>query len=241
MNGSAEASVKTSKISAVIPAAGQGLRFGESTPKQFKVLAGRPLLFHTLGPFLALPGITEIIIAVPNDWIANLPGQIEQIDPRGKIRLVEGGKRRQDSVFNAVKATDTDTDIIIIHDAGRPFVTEQMIIDCLRACENQPGAIAAVPAHDTVKEVSSGQNLITRTIPREIIWLAQTPQAFKKNVLIEALQAAERDNIAGTDEAALVERLGYRIAVVNGSPGNLKITTPEDWQYARAIMEDKNG
>ncbi len=241
MSGSTEASVKTSKISAVIPAAGQGLRFGESTPKQFKAIAGSPLLFHTLRPFLALPGIIEIIIAVPKDWITDLKKQINKIDPQGKIGLVIGGKRRQDSVFNAVKATATDTEIIIIHDAGRPFASQQMIIDCLLACENHPGAIVAVPAHDTVKEVSSGQNLITKTIPREIIWLAQTPQAFKKAILLEALQAAERNNISGTDEAALVERLGYRVAVVMGSRGNRKITTPEDWQYAQAIMEDKNG
>lgn len=235
-----EEKVNSCKVSAVIPAAGQSLRFSGKTPKQFKDIAGQPLLFHTLKPFLSQSAITEIIVVVPTDWIATLSTAIKQIDFQGKIRLVAGGKRRQDSVFNGVKATTEDTEIVIIHDAGRPFVTEQMIIDCIVACNNHDGAIVALPARDTVKDVSTGSHHINGTIPRETIWLAQTPQAFPKKILIEALRSAHTYNISGTDEAALVERLGYQVAVVEGSPQNLKITTLEDWQYAASILERKD-
>jgi len=225
------------KICAIIPAAGHGLRFGGSMPKQFKEFGGRPLLLHTMQPFIASSKIAEIIIAVPADWIGEISELMAGIDCDQKIELVAGGERRQDSVNNSLQAVAADTDIVVIHDAGRPFVTEKMIDDCINACEQHAGAIVALPARDTVKSVAAGGHHIERTIPRSIIWLAQTPQAFQKDILVAALQAADSENISGTDEAALVERLGYEVAVVEGTPMNIKITSPEDWQYAISILE----
>jgi len=227
------------KISAIIPAAGHGLRFGGSMPKQFKNIGGRPLLLHTVQPFVVSSKITEIIIAVPSDWIGEISELIAGIDNDQKIKLVAGGERRQDSVNNGLQAVAADTDIVVIHDAGRPFVTEKMIDDCISACEHHAGAIIAMPARDTVKSVATGEHHIEGTIPRSTIWLAQTPQAFQKDILTTALLAADSENISGTDEAALVERLGHQVAVVEGSPKNIKITTPEDWQYAATILEQQ--
>ncbi|MFH1851128.1 MAG: 2-C-methyl-D-erythritol 4-phosphate cytidylyltransferase [Candidatus Neomarinimicrobiota bacterium] len=227
-------------VSAIIPAAGRGLRFGGSVPKQFLTLGNTPLLFHTIKPFLALPEIGEIIIVVPEKQIVELDSLLQPIDLERKIRLIAGGERRQDSVQNGLAAVAPECELVVIHDAGRPFVTEKMIRDCIAARGNNAGAIMALPASDTVKRVVPGSRVIAETIPRETIWLAQTPQVFRKSILLEALVAAEREGISGTDEAALVERLGYQVVIVNGSPRNFKITTPDDWETARRIWEAEN-
>ncbi len=217
------------------------MRFGDSTPKQFIEINGVPLLFHTLAEFLKHPGIAEIIIAAPEDWLPRLEREIDQRQLSGRVKLVAGGARRQDSVKNAVAASDPANSIILIHDAGRPFVTAAMISASIAECTKvDGGVIIALPASDTVKQVQSATKNITQTLDRESIWLSQTPQTFHRPVLIKALEAAEREAIAGTDEAALIERLGYTVKVLPGSPLNIKITTPEDGQYARIILGERN-
>lgn len=198
-------------------------------------------MFYTLQPFLSHTRVTEIIIAAPPDWITRLEQQIAKRQLSDRVRVVAGGERRQDSVSNGLQATDSANEIILIHDAGRPFVTPEMIAAAITGCEKTDGGtIVAVPATDTVKTVPAGTAKISATLPRNEIWLAQTPQVFPRAVLLEALAAALRDGICGTDEAALVERLGYTVTVVPGAVTNIKITTRAEWQFATILLGEHN-
>ncbi len=231
--------VSSSNVSAIIPAAGQGLRFGGKGLKQFKLLAGKPLFVHALEVFAFHDDINEIVIPVPADKVELTKAEIASRSFKKPVTVVAGGARRQDSVQNGLNALTGTAEIVVIHDAGRPFITTGMISGVIAGCKNHDGAIVAQPASDTVKLVNPGSHHISKTIPRETIWLAQTPQAFRQPQLQEAMATASRDGIAGTDEASLLERLGHIVAIVPGSPENLKITSPEDWQQAAAILEGK--
>ncbi len=225
------------KVSAIIPAAGSGARFGGK--KQLKVLGNRPLLFHTLQPFIDLDLITEIVVAVPEEDVAQVDRELRSLSSAKPIKVVAGGKHRQDSVFLGLKAADVKADLICIHDAVRPFVSAEMISGAVETCRQHDAVVVALPARDTIKQVMGGQ--IIATLPRESIWQAQTPQVFLRPVLLEALELAHKEGIQGTDEAALAERLGYQVGVIEGSALNIKITTTEDWEFAKAIFKEKGG
>ncbi len=195
-------------------------------------------MLHTLEPFLQLPEISEVIVVVAADQRQRCADEIDRLNATVPIRLVTGGDRRQDSVYNGVRACGAESEMIIVHDGGRPLVTTDLIQRCIAACQENDGAIAALPSRDTVKELAVDSTLIERTLDRRQIWLAQTPQVFRRPVLLSALENADRQAITGTDEASLAEALGYHIAVVEGSPLNIKITTPEDLQSIRGILED---
>ena len=219
------------KVSAIIPAGGSGERFGEQ--KQFKLLSGRPLFFHTLKLFLQSDYIDEIIVAVPSANVDSAHRDVLSMAAGKPVKVVSGGPRRQDSVKNGINVSDSDSTLVCIHDAARPFVTEELIQRSIAACEYADGAVVAIPSKDTVKFSENG--LIKETLDREKIWLAQTPQCFHKNKLLEALYYAETENLTGTDESALMEAMGFSIKLVDGDSNNFKITTKDDWIRAEIV------
>ena len=222
---------------AVIPAAGKGSRFGEK--KQFKLLKGAPLLNHVLTPFLQSDLIYEIIVVVPEEQVQQIKTQARSMPKTKNIRIVSGGERRQDSVSNGVKVLSNQCKLVCVHDVVRPFVTKDMISETIKRCGEYDGAIIATQAQDTIKRVENRR--IKETINRSEIWQAQTPQSFQREKLIEALESADRDGVTGSDEAFLLERIGYYVSVVEGTSANIKITTPEDWLVAEAIWEERYG
>jgi 2-C-methyl-D-erythritol 4-phosphate cytidylyltransferase / 2-C-methyl-D-erythritol 2,4-cyclodiphosphate synthase len=212
-------------VSAIIAAGGRGLRFGGSSPKQLLTLGGRPILARSVDAFVACDVISEIVVALPADLAAAPPSYLEQ---RGKpVIVVSGGDQRRASVANAFARVSERAEIVVIHDAARPLVSADLIRRTVAAASETGAAIAALRAHDTVKQ-TNGEGGITATLPRERIYLAQTPQAFRVPVLRDALRLAGE----ATDEAMLAERAGHTVRVVDGDPRNLKITTPDDLTMA---------
>ena len=220
------------KITAVIPAAGSGKRFGEN--KQLKILGDRPLVFHTLKPFIDSELINEIVVVAPKNDVQQLSRELKSMISVKSVMVVAGGNTRQKSVFNGLKAASDSSELICVHDAVRPFVTKELIEKAVNACSEHDGVIVAQSSTDTIKKVMDDQ--ILETLPRETIWRAQTPQIFSKSALQEGLKMAEDENIQGTDEASLLERIGYQVGFVEGSSLNIKITTEEDWVFAEAIF-----
>ncbi len=219
------------KVSAIIPAAGSGERFGEE--KQFKLFSGRPLLFHTVKLFLQSDYIDEIIVAVPSASVDSTHRDVLSMSAGKPVKVVAGGTRRQDSVKNGIDVSDSHSTLVCIHDAARPFVTEDLIQRSISACEFADGAVVGIPSKDTVKFTENG--FIKETLDREKIWLAQTPQCFHKNKLLQALYNAEKENLIGTDESALMEAMGFSIKLVDGESNNFKITTKDDWIRAELV------
>ncbi len=223
------------KVCAIIPAGGQGTRMGGTVPKQFQALRGQPILHYTLRKFQESGLIDSLILVVPEkelentraDWLGN-PPVVQQI--------VAGGEKRQDSVFNGYQALPTDTDIVLVHDGVRPFLSQDMIQETIHSAEKFGAAITAIPVHDTLKQVDSS-GLVLRTVEREGLWRVQTPQAFRYDLLGRAFLKAQEDAFYGTDEGALIEQLGQEVRIVAGSEWNLKITRPEDLVLGESIVE----
>src|SRR5580704_12956241 len=244
------------KVFVIIPAAGLGTRMApmpvgargtqKKTPpsKQFTELGGIPILIHTLRKFAAVKAVSEIWIALRESEIAGFRARLESEAKdilKKKVELVVGGEHRQQSVenaLNAVAAAAQDDDIVLVHDAVRPFVTEEVIQEVIEAAEKYGAAIAGLPAVDTVKQVERTAEgaLIKATIPRAGIVMAQTPQGFRYGVIKKAFDEASADGFLGTDEASLVERSGHEVAVVMGSPRNIKITAPADMELAEFYL-----
>ena len=221
------------KISAIIPAAGSGSRFGEV--KQFKDLAGQPLIFHSINLFIRCSIIDEVVVVVQEKYVKPLYHDILSISAGKPIKSIAGGLNRQDSVQNGVLATDSENTLVCIHDAARPFVTEDLIITSVSACKKYDGAIVALPSLDTVK-LSEGEK-VKETIDRKKVWFAQTPQTFQKSKLIQAFNMAKRRNLVATDESTLMEDMGFSIGLVEGHANNFKITTKEDWERAENLIK----
>jgi len=215
-------------VSAIIAAGGRGSRFGGSQPKQLQMLAGVPILKRTVDAFLQGYGFDDVVVALPAEIAVNPPSYLD------RVIVVEGGERRQDSVANAFRAVAPRSQIIVIHDAARPLVSNVLIERTIDAALTHGAAIAALPARDTVKR-TDGSRLVRGTIPREEIFLAQTPQAFRVGVLRDALLLASSAADA-TDEAMLAEQAGHSVYLVDGDPRNLKITTPEDLEIAERLV-----
>jgi 2-C-methyl-D-erythritol 4-phosphate cytidylyltransferase len=239
------------KVIAIIPAAGLGTRMSAPSAKgkkpaetkQFTELGGTPILIHTLRKFVASSEVSEIFIALRENEIAGFRVRLEKEAkdvPQRNIHLVAGGEHRQHSVANALSSVSASTDdIILVHDAVRPFVTGEIIHDVIQAAQKFGAAIAGLPAVDTVKQVerTSDGALVTATFPRERVVMAQTPQGFRYDVIKKAFDEATADGFVGTDEASLVERSGHAVAVVMGSPRNIKITTPADMELAEFFLK----
>jgi len=221
------------KISAIIPSAGSGSRFGEV--KQFKDLAGQPLIFHSINLFIRCSIIDEVVVVVQEKYVKPIYHDILSISAGKPIKSIAGGLNRQDSVQNGVLAADSESTLVCIHDAARPFVTEDLIITSVSACEKYDGAIVALPSLDTVK-LSEGEK-VKETIDRKKVWFAQTPQTFQKSKLIQAFNMAKRRNLVATDESTLMEHMGFSIGLVEGHANNFKITTKEDWERAENLIK----
>lgn len=216
---------------AIVAAGGRGQRFGSDRPKQLVDLAGRPLLERSVAALVSHPAIDEVIVALPLEVIADPPPYL-RVSAK-PLRLVAGGARRQDSVANAFGAVGDAVDVVLIHDAARPFVSAGLITRAIVAAAESGAATAAIAARDTVKHASDDR-FVQQTLPRERIFLAQTPQAFQRRVLRDALALAETGPDA-TDEATLAERAGHPVRLVDGELSNIKITVPEDLPMAEAI------
>ena len=218
--------------SAIITAAGSGRRFGEV--KQFKKLHGKPLYQYSLDIFIQSKLFDEIILVIPKSNQQKVQKEIK-MKYGSQVGLVIGGPDRQDSVKNAIQNSNPKVDLVVIHDAARPFITKTLIEQCVSACETSDGAIIAMQPHDTIK--LSNDNVVEKTIDRSIVWMAQTPQAFNKHKLLEAYSSSEFDDLVVTDESSIMEKLGYKIMIVPGTGKNFKITTSDDWERAEAELQ----
>ena len=216
-------------VTAIIAAAGAGRRLGAATPKQWIDIGGGTMLQHSVNAFVTHPRISDIVVVLPS---GQTPSGL-MFDTGPSVRIVAGGARRQDSVARGFDAVSADSDVVLVHDAARPFVTAALIDKTIDAAAKHGAAIAALASKDTIKRVAGG--VIVDTIPRESVYLAQTPQGFRREVLA-ATVALGRTGVEATDEAALAERAGYQVHVVDGDSGNVKITTEEDLRAARARM-----
>jgi 2-C-methyl-D-erythritol 4-phosphate cytidylyltransferase len=235
-----------SRIVAIIPAAGLGTRMGADKPKQFLELDGVPLIVFTLRRLAACNTITDFLISTRADDIVSLQDTVGKSGLRRPARVVHGGDTRQQSVANALAQVDPATEIVLVHDAVRPFVTVAQVDRVIAEARLRGAAILGIPAIDTVKEVKRASlpedvALISATIPRERIVLAQTPQAFSYALLRDAFRSAQQDGVTASDEAALVERSGHDVFVVLGSERNLKITRPADMDLARFYLRQEGG
>lgn len=220
----------------MVPAGGTGKRMGAGTPKQFLMLGGVPMMLHSLRALERAPSVAEVVLVVPKQERARaLTEVVERYGLKKVLKVVPGGATRQESVHHGLNEVDADVEIVVVHDAVRPFVTEDLIERSIEAARQHGGAIAAVPMKDTPKQAGP-DGLIQKTLDRAGLWLAQTPQTFRRAVVVEAYRKAEIEHVRATDDAALVERLGHKVAVVPGSWENMKITTPEDMILAEAML-----
>jgi 2-C-methyl-D-erythritol 4-phosphate cytidylyltransferase len=232
------------RIVAILPAAGLGTRMGADTPKQFLELGGEPLVIFTLRRLAACAAITDFILATRSEELTFLEDKVSRAKLGRPARVVHGGETRQQSVANALAQVAPETEIVLVHDAVRPFVTTEQIDRLIQEARTRGAAILGIPAIDTVKEVKRASlpqdvALITSTIPRERIVLAQTPQAFQYKILSDAFARAKQDDVVASDEASLVERTGQNVYVVLGSERNLKITRPSDMDLAKFYLEQE--
>lgn len=232
------------RIAAIIPAAGLGTRMGAEVPKQFLELDGVPLLIFSLRRIASCAAVTDFFISTRADDIVSVQNIVAKAGIGRPARVVHGGDTRQQSVANALAQIDPNTEIVLVHDAVRPFVTTEQIHRVIAEARARGAAILGIPAIDTVKEVKrtslpEDMALITATIPRERVVLAQTPQAFHYPLLRDGFKKAQQDGIVGSDESSIVERYGHDVFVVLGSQRNLKITRPGDMDLARFYLDQE--
>jgi 2-C-methyl-D-erythritol 4-phosphate cytidylyltransferase/2-C-methyl-D-erythritol 2,4-cyclodiphosphate synthase len=223
-------------VTVIIAAAGEGRRLGASVPKQLLEIGGRSILEWSVDAFIRHGRVDDVIVVVPAWLAAQPPPWLAAASAAGgsTVRVVEGGARRQDSVANAFACVRAASDVVLVHDAARPFVSDDLISRAIDAAAAHAAAIVALPVRDTVKRVekADGTAVIVATLPRDAIYLAQTPQAFRRHVLEEAV-AVGRSGVEATDEAMLAEQAGHRVHVIEGDPANVKITTTGDLESAR--------
>lgn len=226
---------------AIIPAGGSGRRLKADKAKQYLLLDEQPILVHSLRVFELAEIINEIIVVVPENDIEFVGEELVRKNGFKKVtNVVAGGAERQDSVKNGLAAVSEGCDIVVIHDGVRPFVKGEMISSIVKAAGEYHAASIGVKVKDTVKETQN-DCIVRKTLPRQNLWLTQTPQAFKYSVLQKAYAAAMNDGYYGTDDASLVERIGIKVKMVAGSYENIKITTPEDLIMAEALLKNRSG
>jgi len=225
------------KVYAIIPAAGSGTRLGSPVKKQFVHLGDRPLLVHTVQRFEECAEVDEIVIAVPEETLAETKSLISRYRLHKVSKIVTGAERRQGSVENAFRRIRTKaSDIVLVHDGVRPFIEPAKIREVVNVCREFDAAALAVQPKETVRR-SNGGSHFEQTIDRAALWLMQTPQGFRASILKRAFMAAHASRYHATDEVALVERLGIKPRIIIGSYDNIKITTPEDLELGSLILE----
>ncbi|WP_270182767.1 2-C-methyl-D-erythritol 4-phosphate cytidylyltransferase [Alkalihalobacillus sp. CinArs1] len=224
------------KYSVVIPAAGQGKRMNAGKNKQFIMLDEKPIIVHTISVFQSDKNCEEIVLAVNEREHEDFHLLIREYNLTKVTRVVTGGRERQQSVYEGLKALDGEK-VVLIHDGARPFFTLDMASSLAEAASTYDGAVVAVPVKDTVKQVSDLK--VDKTIDRSSLWAVQTPQAFRLSIIKDIHRWAEENNIVGTDDASLVEMNGRTVKIIPGDYWNVKLTTPEDLIFARAILREK--
>jgi 2-C-methyl-D-erythritol 4-phosphate cytidylyltransferase len=230
--------MKEIPFSVIIPAAGVGKRTGQSTPKQWLELAGKPMVVQVLNKFVDLPGIKRVALALHPDEIEQRKKEIEDHNLDLDIVYCAGGKRRQDTVALALDSLNCDDkEIIVIHDAVRPFVTRQLVMDVVARADESQAAITAISVTDTIKEVDR-VGYVMNTPRRSLLRRAQTPQAVRAGILRRGLSLAALRDIELTDDAIAAELIGFRVAVVTGDDDNIKITTGRDLEFARFLIDN---
>ncbi len=221
-------------VCAVVPAGGSGTRMGGTVPKQFQYLNGKPILYYTLKSLQDCGIISEIILVVPEkeyeaacvDWLGK---------PEIVKKVVLGGEKRQDSVYNGFCEISEQTEIVLVHDGVRPFLSRKMVFESIDAARKYGAAITAIQVNDTIKRVDPS-GFVSQTIDRECLWRVQTPQAFRYPLLQEAFKKANSEKFYGTDEGSLIEHLGEPVKIVEGSERNIKITRPEDLELSETFV-----
>jgi 2-C-methyl-D-erythritol 4-phosphate cytidylyltransferase len=226
------------KIRLVIPAAGMGCRLGNAGPKALINLAGSPLVIHTLRRFDALDIGEPVVLACPPDHGAHFADALGAAYPGRAFRLISGGAERQDSVRVALDALEADTDLVIIHDAARPFIERGSIEAAIDAAAEYGAATVAVPVTDTILE-EDGAGFLAAVPDRSVLWACQTPQVFRKDIIVRAHAAALQAGFSGTDDASLVKWHGGPVRLITGSARNLKITTPADRRLAEILLREE--
>jgi 2-C-methyl-D-erythritol 4-phosphate cytidylyltransferase len=225
---------------AVILSAGKGSRMKAEINKQFLLLQNKPVIVHVLEAFEKCSEIDEIIVVAASDELQYF--QINIIDKFNfnKVRgVIAGGLERQQSAYNGLKSISQDCEIVLIHDGARPFVSQQTIIDCINGARIYGAVSAGMPSKDTIKLVDEN-DMVTLTPPRDRVWQTQTPQAFKRTLIIEAHEIAQNKGITATDDTMLVEMLGYQVKMLAGSYENIKITTPDDLSLGEQLIKTIN-
>jgi len=222
-------------VSAVIVAAGTSKRMNDGVDKLAVQLSGKPLLAWTISRFESAEIIDEIIVVTKKDEIAKVKEMTKSEGFRKVSSVVKGGAYRQQSAQNGLNAVSTDSKVVLIHDGARPLIRTSDIKKIVESAIENGAALLAVPSKDTVKEVQNG--IVTQTLPRESVWLAQTPQGFRKELLQEAFSSAEKEGYIGTDEASLVERIGKDVAIVEGHSSNIKVTVTPDIGVVQSLLK----
>lgn len=225
-----------SNFGAVIVAAGKGTRMGTRESKQYLALNGKPIIVHTLEVFSRIPWLQEIVLVTGIEDVPRCESWIQEYSLNKVSAVIPGGSERQQSVYQGIKQISSEW--VMIHDGVRPFVTQEEIEVCRDAAIREGASVLGVPVKDTIKQVN-GKGLITGTPDRQSLWAVQTPQAFRLFDLLSAHEAAAKDGFTGTDDAMLMERAGHPVIVVEGKYSNIKITTPEDLEYAAFLQKRK--
>jgi len=223
-------------VSSIIPVAGQGKRFGGKTPKQFMEIGGQPIVEITLQKILSIEDIKYGVVVVSEndfDYSENLFRSIDGFD--NKFKIIRGGKERQDSVYNGLVNLPPNTDIVVVHDGVRPLVSSQLISQSIKTAVETGACITALPVKDTIKRVE--EDIVLETIPRDNLWLIQTPQTFKYSILKEAHEKARKTGFYSTDESSLVEWSGHPVTIIPGEFSNIKITTSADLELTRQLYQ----
>ena len=227
------------RCTAIIMAAGKGKRMQTAVSKQFLPVCGKEILAWTVDVFEKSPLVDNILLMASADGKEDVQHLWDNYGWKKVAAVLEGGKERQNSVANGLAAVEKDTDIVLIHDGVRPFVTEEMIADSIAAAQAYGGAVIGVPAKDTIK-VCSADGLALETPDRSTLWQIQTPQTFQRSLIVDAYEKAEKDGFLGTDDASVAEFAGHQVKVVMGSYRNIKITTKEDLVIAEAFLKEKS-
>ena len=223
---------------AVIVAAGKGRRMGTEVSKQFLPLCGKEILAHSVEKFEKAEKIRDIVLVTGEDSLQDVREMAQEYGWKKIVAVVAGGKERQDSVWNGLQAVSDDTDIVLIHDGVRPFVTENILNHSIETAVEMGSCVAGVPAKDTIK-VCNGENVAVATPDRSTLWQIQTPQTFQKDLIMQAYQKAKAEGFVGTDDASLAEYSGCPVKVIMGSYRNIKITTKEDLLIGEAFLKEE--
>lgn len=228
------------KCNVIIPAAGTGKRFGASLPKQFVELGGIPIIIRTIKAFEKVDEVEGIVVSVHNEWYKHLQELLEKYDVKKVKEITIGGIRRQDSVANAIFTKSVeDSDVVLVHDAVRPFVSPELIKRVIETADEDGAVIPVIKSKDTIKEISA-KGVIKKTFDRSKLGLVQTPQGYWLDVLQNAFQKAQIAGFQGTDSSSLVEFNGYNVSAIEGDDSNIKITTPYDFKMGELILNDEN-